>query len=104
MQLLNVIDLEEKKIPVNPCKIAICQITCPYKSEVTENYRFTQESAQSQEKKILGFLDQLDENIRFAVFPEFCIPENTLSKLTTFARKKNIYMTFGQIHFFNALN
>ena len=94
MQLLNVIDLGNK-ISVNPCKIAICQITCPSKSEVTKNYRFLQELAQSQEQKILDYLNQLEEDIKFAVFPEFCIPENTLSKLINIARKKNIYIIGG---------
>lgn len=94
MQLLNVIDLGNK-ISVNPCKIAICQITCPSESEVTKNYHFPQELALSQEQKILDYLNRLEEDIKFVVFPEFCIPENTLSKLITFARKKNIYIIGG---------
>jgi predicted amidohydrolase len=95
MQLLNVIDLENR-ISVDPCKIAICQITCPSNSsEVTENYRFPQELALSQEQKIADCLGQLEENVRFAVFPEFCIPEKTLPKLITFAMEKKIYIIAG---------
>jgi predicted amidohydrolase len=93
LQILNVIDLGKESI--DPCKIALCQISCPSESEVTKNYRFIKEIAQFQEKRILKCLESLEESIRFVVFPEFSIPEKTLPKLINVAREKNIYIIGG---------
>jgi len=90
---LQVIDLGTESI--DPCKISLCQILCPPRSEVTQNYRFTEGSALSQERKILKYLNSLKEGFRVAVFPEFSIPENTVLELRNIAKDKGIYIIGG---------
>lgn len=93
MLQLIVNDLEEKSI--GPCEIALCQIPCPSEFEVTEEYQFTEDFAQGQEQKILNYLNSLKESIRFVVFPEFSIPEQTLSEIKRVAKEKKIYVIGG---------
>jgi hypothetical protein len=80
---------------MEPCKIELCQIQCPTWLEATKDYRFTEEVAHSQEQRILKHLNLLDAGVRFAVFPECSIPEDTLPKLIAIAKDKNIYIIGG---------
>ena len=93
MHDLQVIDLGTESI--ESCKISLCQILCPPRSEVTPNYRFTEGSALSQERKILKYLNSLKEGFKVVVFPEFSIPENTVLELRNIAKDKGVYIIGG---------
>jgi len=93
LQMLNIVDLGVKTI--EPAKVAFCQIEGPTWLEATQDYRFTKAVAQSQEERVLKCLNVLEAGIRFAVFPETSIPEDTLPKLITAAKDKNIYIIGG---------
>lgn len=90
--MLNVVDLGIKS--TGSGHIAICQISCPSRNDITKSYRFTDNFAQRQKRKIREYLNSLEAGT-LVVFPECSIPEGMLREIIKCAVRKKMHIVGG---------